>query len=86
MATETEPGTLIEPASVPNLRDIGGYPTRNGGRVKTGVLYRSTELDKLAGEDMTTFGRLGIRTVFDLRTGGRARSPAGPRSRWRASR
>lgn len=70
MATETKPGTLIELASVPNLRDIGGYPTRNGGRVKMRVLYRSIELDKLAGEDMATFGRLGIQTVFDLRTEG----------------
>ena len=38
MAARTEPGTLIELASLPNLRDICGYPAR-GGRVQTGVLY-----------------------------------------------
>ena len=74
MATGTEPGTLIEIASLPNLRDLGGYATRGGGRVKMGVLYRSTELGKLAGDDTTTFGRLGIRTVFDLRTEAERRS------------
>ncbi|HEY7620271.1 MAG TPA: tyrosine-protein phosphatase [Solirubrobacteraceae bacterium] len=62
------PGSLIELASVPNLRDIGGYATRGGRRVRTGVLYRSTELNKLSGDDLASFGRLGIRTVFDLRT------------------
>jgi protein-tyrosine phosphatase len=70
MGAGTKPGVLIELASVPNLRDVGGYATRDGGRVRTGVLYRSTELGKLADEDMATFGRLGIRTVFDLRTEG----------------
>ena len=33
-----------------------------------GRLYRSTELGRLTDEDLQTFGRLGIRTVFDLRT------------------
>jgi protein-tyrosine phosphatase len=70
MDAGTEPGVLIELASVPNPRDVGGYATRDGGRVRTGVLYRSTELGRLADEDMATFGRLGIRTVFDLRTEG----------------
>lgn len=70
MAAGTEPGVLIELASVPNLRDVGGYATRDGGRVRTGVMYRSTELGRLADEDMAAFGRLGIRTVFDLRTAG----------------
>jgi hypothetical protein len=33
-----------------------------------GQLYRSMELDHLGGEDLGAFGRLGIRTVFDMRT------------------
>jgi protein-tyrosine phosphatase len=55
-------------ASVPNLRDLGGWPTRGGGRVRSRVLYRSTELNKLQGEDEVVFARLGIRSIYDLRT------------------
>ena len=68
MDSEAVPGRLIELASLPNLRDIGGYATRDGGRVRMGRLYRSTELGRLTDQDLETFGRLGIRTVFDLRT------------------
>jgi protein-tyrosine phosphatase len=68
MAEEHEPGRSIAIASVPNLRDLGGWPARDGGRVRAGLAYRSTELDKLAGADMTAFAALGIRSVYDLRT------------------
>lgn len=72
MTSET-PGRLklgkrIDIPSVPNLRDIGGYATADGGRVRTGQLYRSVELNHLGGEDLDRFAELGIRTVFDLRT------------------
>ena len=63
-----EPGANIPIASVPNLRDLGGWPTKEGRQVRRGLLYRSTELDKLQGTDMAAFAKLGIRTVFDLRT------------------
>jgi protein-tyrosine phosphatase len=36
--------------------------------VWTGLLCRSTELDKLQGDDLATFAGLGIRSVYDLRT------------------
>ena len=68
MTVERGPGQSIAIASVPNLRDLGGWPTRDGGYVRAGLLYRSTELDKLAGADMTAFAGLGIRSVYDLRT------------------
>jgi Tyrosine phosphatase family len=32
------------------------------------VLYRSTELDTLQGDDLSAFAAPGLRTVFDLRT------------------
>ena len=65
--TISEPGANIPIASLPNLRDLGGWRTRDGGRVRRGLLYRSTELDKLQGADMDAFAKLGIRAVFDLR-------------------
>jgi protein-tyrosine phosphatase len=67
-ATSTRPGQRIEIPSVPNLRDIGGYPAAGGGRVRTGLLYRSVELNHLRDDDLAAFAELGIRTVFDLRT------------------
>ncbi|HEY6058772.1 MAG TPA: tyrosine-protein phosphatase, partial [Candidatus Limnocylindrales bacterium] len=55
-------------ASLPNLRDLGGYPTRGGGRVRPGLVYRSTDLAGIEGADAEAFARLGIRAVYDLRT------------------
>lgn len=68
--TQTVPGTLIPLASLPNLRDIGGYATASGGTVRTGVLYRSVALDRLSDADARVLEGFGIRTVFDLRTAG----------------
>lgn len=50
------------------MRDLGGYSAADGGRVRRGLLYRSVELNHLAGDDLTTFAGLGIRTIVDLRT------------------
>ncbi len=63
-----DPGAIIGIASVPNLRDLGGWPTRDGGRVRAGLLYRSVGLGGLRDDDLAAFGRLGISTVYDLRT------------------
>lgn len=65
--TTSGPGAQIPLASLPNLRDIGGYPVP-GGQVRTGLLYRSIALDKLTDTDAAELQRRGIRTVFDLRT------------------
>jgi protein-tyrosine phosphatase len=62
------PGERIDMPTVPNMRDIGGYPTADGGYVRTGRLYRSVELNHLAGIDLQRFAELRIRTVFDMRT------------------
>ena len=54
--------------SIPNLRDVGGCPTRSGGRVRTGILYRSSGLGALANADVDALAGLAIRTAYDLRT------------------
>jgi protein-tyrosine phosphatase len=54
-------------ATVPNLRDLGGWPTPDG-HVRHGLLFRSAEFSDLRGDDAAAFARLGIRTVYDLRT------------------
>ena len=47
---------------------MGGLTTADGRRVRTGLLFRSAALDGLEGADVSEFTRLGIRTVYDLRT------------------
>ena len=54
--------------ALPNLRDAGGLPTAGGGRVRSGLLYRSGQLDGVDGELLDAFAALGVRTVVDLRT------------------
>lgn len=54
-------------AGVKNFRDLGGYATSDGKRLKWGVLYRSGHLHKLTAKDLTAFTHLGVRTVLDLR-------------------
>jgi protein-tyrosine phosphatase len=51
-----------------NFRDLGGYPARDGGATKWGVLYRSDNLRKLSeSADVERFLELDVRTVVDLR-------------------
>ena len=55
-------------AGQPNFRDLGGYESSDGRRVKWGIVYRSGELSQLSGEDVERLRELGIRTVVDLRS------------------
>lgn len=61
-----------------NFRDLGGYPTPDGHRIRPGRLYRADSLGKLAEgtADWDRFLSLGIRTVIDLRHPGRPRTGA----------
>lgn len=69
---------------LPNFRDLGGYPTPDGRRVRPGLLYRADSLGKLTEgtPDWTRFLSLGVGTVIDLRypweIEGRGRIPAHP--------
>lgn len=58
---------------LPNFRDIGGLTASDGVMLKTGVLYRSAELAKLADADRTTLRASGIGLICDLRSSGRSR-------------
>lgn len=67
MTDHPAPGASLEIATVPNLRDLGGWPTP-AGTVARGRLYRSAQFSDLAGADLAAFEALGIATVYDLRT------------------
>ncbi|MBY0755123.1 tyrosine-protein phosphatase [Clostridium sardiniense] len=51
-----------------NFRDLGGYDTKDGRRVKWGLFYRSEDLFNLKGDDLEYFKTLGIKYVLDYRS------------------
>lgn len=53
---------------VQNLRDLGGYQTKNGSTTRWGKLYRSGELTKLSEWDVLRLNNLRIKTIIDLRS------------------
>jgi protein-tyrosine phosphatase len=54
-----------------NFRDLGGYPTREGGRVRWRVLFRSDALHHLTPADVARLrGEIGLGHVVDLRSSG----------------
>lgn len=50
-----------------NFRDLGGYPTSDGGTTRWGVLFRADRLDQMTPDDLSRFAELGISAVYDLR-------------------
>jgi protein-tyrosine phosphatase len=67
MADQDRNERRVELAGQDNFRDLGGYETSDGRRVKWRHLYRSGELSALTDDDVDMLARLGIRTVVDLR-------------------
>ena len=62
------PERLLPLAGTHNARDLGGYATADGRRVKWGQLYRADALNKLDGDDLDYLARLGLRRVVDFRS------------------
>jgi protein-tyrosine phosphatase len=50
-----------------NFRDLGGYPTRDGGHVKWGRIYRSAALNNLTSDDLEKLRGLSLAFVADFR-------------------
>lgn len=50
-----------------NLRDYGGYAALGGGRLRTGGLFRSGQLDSAGGPEAGLLQRLGVGAIIDLR-------------------
>jgi protein-tyrosine phosphatase len=81
------PGTSLGIASVPNLRDAGGYTTADGSVVRRGVAYRSNQLNPISAPDMKKLAALGLKNDFDLRTAEERETkpdelPAGVKNVW----
>lgn len=67
-AIQAQPGQGLGIASVPNLRDMGGYQTRDGKTVASGLVYRSNQLSGISESDMKAMAALNLKVDFDLRT------------------
>ncbi len=52
---------------VHNFRDYGGYAVEAGGKLRTGLLWRSAHHQDASPADLTTIDKLGIETIVDLR-------------------
>jgi protein-tyrosine phosphatase len=62
------PGRTLGLPSVPNLRDLGGYPAADGLRVRRGLVFRSDQLNPVSPDDLVRLAALGLKHDFDLRT------------------
>jgi len=67
-ATQAAPGRSLGVASVPNLRDLGGYETGDGATVAVGLVYRSNQLSGISPDDMEKLAELKLAGAYDLRT------------------
>lgn len=62
------PGTPLRLEGMFNLRDLGGYATRQGGRTRTGRIFRADALAHLTAADLAALTQLGLGIVCDLRS------------------
>jgi len=51
-----------------NFRDMGGYPTLDGGVVQRGLVFRSGAMTSLTAADQAYLGQFDFQTVVDLRS------------------
>jgi len=50
-----------------NFRDIGGYPTKEGKKIKKGIYFRTGRQDRMSEKDLAELKDLKISTQIDLR-------------------
>jgi len=67
MIRDPEASPFVPTQGIHNLRDYGGWAVPGGGRVKTGLLFRSGQHMEATDSDLETFQALDVRTIIDLR-------------------
>lgn len=58
---------FIATTAIHNLRDYGGYAVAGGGRVRSGLLFRSGHHADAGDDDLALVAQLDLRHVIDLR-------------------
>ena len=61
-------GASLDIASLPNLRDIGGYQNKDGLFVVRGKTYRSNAFNSMSAQELEKLGQLDLINDYDLRT------------------
>lgn len=61
-------------SGIHNFRDYGGYTTSGGGRLETGVLFRSGQHVGATPDDLAAVAALDLQSVIDLRGNSERRS------------
>ncbi|VVN68097.1 hypothetical protein PS726_00226 [Pseudomonas fluorescens] len=64
---QSAPPSIVSMQGSANFRDLGGYLTEDGRRVRMGLLYRADELSRLSASDQAMLTELGVRRVVDFR-------------------
>src|SRR4051812_9546104 len=61
------PARHLNLAGASNFRDLGGYATKDGRRVRWRQIFRSNHLGHLTDDDVAALRSLGVRSAFDFR-------------------
>lgn len=73
------PKTNVIPfEGIRNFRDMGGYETIDGRKVKHGLFFRSAALTGITDSDRNFFETLGIKYIYDYRSESEASSKPNP--------
>ena len=68
MSTARQSAQLLPLEGGLNFRDLGGYPSEDGRRIRWGQLFRSGTMHRLTDADYRHLETLGIKVVYDLRS------------------
>lgn len=59
---------LLSMEGAKNIRDLGGYKTKDGRETKYGRMLRSALLHRISDNDKKTLTKYGLKTIIDLRS------------------
>jgi protein tyrosine/serine phosphatase len=58
---------VVPLSGIHNFRDYGGYDVEGGGKLRSGILWRSAHHQDATAADLGAVDALGIETIIDLR-------------------